>query len=370
MKKTIYILTVVFLIAAAAIYLLLKNNSNFSGSLSMENKKVSVVMSAFGGKDDNGNWGGEIAPFMDELKNPVDVTKNVGMCDMVFEGQLSGSEVIVVVSGMGKVRASTCTESLLNYYKGRVKEVIFSGIAGISPSTSGPTGDLLNASDQAMLGDVCINSTAFDFDLQHYSSDQSNSNVANPNFWENDNSFSSKSVNFDPALAQELVTVGNQINWAYPPQDVVTENLQYHQRNRQPKVWGTKNCIEATGDLYWSDTSLDQKAREEGVTYLNKANNSALGANNIVVVTSMEASSVGSAISWWNLEHKTEISYAYVRGASNFDRPYWNSEGVPAISGNDVVSISSKNDYATYAINNASLIVLKMFEARGVKKVN
>ncbi|KKR09878.1 MAG: hypothetical protein UT39_C0026G0003 [Candidatus Woesebacteria bacterium GW2011_GWA1_39_21] len=370
MKKPIVVLTGVFLIAILFVSLVFKGSTSVSNKLNRANKKVSVIMTAFGGKDKNGNWGGEVAPYMDELKSAVDESERVGMCDSVFEGQLSGSDVVVVVSGMGKIRAAVCTESVLNYYKEWIKELVFSGIAGISPSKGGPSQDSQNVSGQAMLGDVCINSLAFDFDLQHYSSDQANSNLANPTFWENNTPFSSKLTKADADLAQELIDASKQINWGSAPQEVITENLLYHQNNRKPKIWGVNDCIEATSDLYWSDTKLDQRAREEGAGYLNSAYNTSLTGSDVIAVTSMEALPVGAVVGWWNQANGTDISFAYVRGASNFDRPYWASSGNPAISGSDVVGMSLRNDYSSYAINNASLTVLKMFEMRNPKGGN
>lgn len=331
--------------------------------------EISVILSGFGSRDLLGRWQGETAPFMDLLSSARNVSGEVAMCENSYEGYLYGNRVLVASSGMAKVKTTACLLDILQNYDVKIKEVIFVGIAGITPMKGGmkdESGHLRN-SEPAMLGDVCINSLSFDFDLQHYSSDYVDSDLLTPLYWSQKSNFASQYQIADSDLAQELYSASSKVVWPNVPQTVKEINDLYHGKNRGPKVWNLNECVEATSDLYWHDTYSDERAREMAAIYLNQANNTSLKFTDVLIVTSMEAAPSGLVVEWWNEINNTNISFAYVRGASNFDHPNLNSELKPALSGHESVDRFKNSGSSQYAIETAALPVLKMFELRSPK---
>ncbi len=365
MKKFLILL----IIFTVSILLLIKQIST-GNSLPTENNnvdgKISVILTGFGSGDDEGNWTGETAPFIKKLEKPQDVGNKIGMCQNGYEGYLYGNKVLLATTGMAKIRTTACLTDILHYYDKSVKEVVFVGIAGITPAKGGMFDDAGNYrySEPAMLGDVCINSASFDFDLQYYSSDREGSKLPFPVFWAQDDSYSSQYSDNASALAQELYNASAGVVWTDTPQPVKNINLLYHGNSRKPKVWGLRECIEATGDMYWNDIRSDRTAREMAAAYLNKIYGTSVDSNGIVIMTSMEALPAGDVVGWWNASENTDVAFAYVRGASNFDHAYLNADRTPALSGQDTIAKFSGLGGAEYAIETASLPVLKMFEMR------
>lgn len=333
-------------------------------------ERISVILSGFGSKDEEGNWRGESAPFMEKLENVQDVGDGVGMCEIAYEGDLFGSKVLVASTGMAKVNTTACISDILNNYEGRVLEVIFVGIGGITPGMGGVINDngKYRYYKPAMLGDICVNSLAYDLDLQHYSSDQIGSGVPDPKFWDQTSHFSSRFTKNDTTLSQEILDASAKIDWPAAQQSVRDMNILYNNVSREPKVWGLKECMEATSDLYWNDTRLDLRARELAADFFNSTYGSTISSNEVLIITSMEALPVGIVIEQWNASKNVHIGFAYVRGASNFDHPYFNPDGSPALSGQESIIKLSQSGGVEYAIETASLPVLKMFELRKSNK--
>lgn len=333
-------------------------------------KKISVILTGFGSKNDQGVWLGEIAPFVRNLTSAVDVGEKFKTCQLAYEGYLYGERTLVSSSGMGKVNTASCLTQILNYYKNDVKEVVFVGIAGITPVKGGMLDESgkKRSSDSAMLGDVCINSLAFDFDLQHYTSDNAGSKTPNPVFWDQESVFSSRFVINGNSLADELIDASSKVNWPDAPSDVSEIDTLYHGSVRPVKVWGRGECIEATGDMYWHDIALDKRARGIAADFMSQALGSSIKPEDILIVTSMEAASAGYVVNEWNRSTGTSINFAYVRSASNFDHPYLNSANLVALNGVDSVAKLSSTGAGSYAIEVAALPVLKMFELRSAKQ--
>jgi len=367
MKKYLLLLIVL----AVSVFLFIKQ-FNLRKSLVEKSansaEKVSVILTGFGSKNDEGVWQGEIAPFTRNLASGVDMGENFKTCPVAYEGYLYGERVLVSSSGMGKVSTAACLTQILNYYKNDVKEVIFVGIAGISPSKGGILDESGNKRDSepAMLGDVCINSLAFDFDQQHYTSDKAGSKTPSPLFWNQESVFSSRFVINANGLANDLVEASARVDWPVAPSDVSDINTLYHGASRAVRVWGPNECIEATGDLYWHDLALDRRAREIAADFMSQALGISLKPEDVLIVTSMEASSAGYVVKEWNRSSSSNINFAYVRSASNFDHPYLNPANLVALNGQDSVAKLSSTGAGSFAIETAALPVLRMFELRSV----
>lgn len=358
MKKLVFF--ALFLIIAALVY----KYSNQDKPAVTNN--TSVILVSFGSKDNEGIWQGEVAPFMDNLENTQDVSEMFPLCQQVLKGDIYGQKVLVVIGGMAKVNMSSCTTNLLFETNGHVKEIILSGIAGITPMKGGVkdiTGNLRN-DDPTMLGDVCVNSAAFDFDLQRYSSDKANDNSPIPDFWLPEYENSSNKITGSMPLSNELFRASLQVEWPDPSEKVKEKNYQYHKTSRRPKPWGPKECLEITDDLFWHDIRADKRARELGASWLSQVGDININEEDIVIVTAMEAIPVGVVVDHWNNTHATDIDFAYVRSASNFDHAWLNQDGTPAVDGRRSLETGMNIDLVEFAAESASLPILKMFELR------
>ena len=310
-----------------------------------------VILTAYGSRTEAGEWLGEVAPFMDLLDRPVDRSQAVPQCLQAFSGSISGQEVMVVVTGIGKINASTCVLDVLTATAGRVKGLVFSGTAGMSP-TSGT-----DAPESAvMLGDVCVAASAVDFDRQFYAADQIGSSAASPAIWA-DTPVGSSSGR---VLADHLFQLASSVIFAAPPPEVEAVNQLYHHTTRAPRVWGPDDCLEVSGDLFWHDSRADAQARQLGSSWISAA------PRRLVIATAMESSAVGAVISRWNAAHASDIPWAYVRSGSNFDQPWRDDQGLPAVDGRQSLTAGFTDQSRAYAIHTTSAVVLKMLEAGSI----
>jgi purine nucleoside permease len=356
--KSIFTALVLMAVGATLAVLYFKLNISSSGLIG-NRESVSVILTGFGSQNQDGVWEGEAAPFINALDQEKDISDKVPMCQNAFEGYLYKNKVLVAISGMAKVRTTACLSDILNYYHGRVKEVIVAGVAGITPAAGGN-------GEAAMIGDVCINSLAYDFDLQHYSSDLAGTDQSQPVFWTQESNFVSQATSGNQELARELYRAASGVVQPAIPQNVADINVLYHQTGRSPKIWGPEKCMEVTSDLYWHDIKADARARELAAGYMQQVYGINVKPDSIVVVTSMEAVPAGVLVDWWNKAKSTNIAFAYVRGASNFDRVYLNSGNTPATEGRGSLEQFKISGLSQYAIQTATLPVLKMFELRNV----
>lgn len=365
MRRILILTNLVFILLVSFLILIpwLQNQGfNFLNA----NKKTSIILTTFGYQDGDAKWQGEVTPYIEKLQNPREISDKFPMCTRVFSGNLYGEEVLVVISGMGKVKMTSCVSNLLQEIGDQVKEVILSGIGGITPMRGGLINEdgNLRQSKETMIGDICINSAAVDFDLQYYTADQAGTRYPNPIFWLSDLANFSGQVDGSPTLAQELFAASAKVDWPQLSDEVKTVNRKYHTTSREPIAWGPTMCLEVTGDLFWHDYRADRSAREIGSEWLSKTRGSFVSADDIVIVTSMESVAAGNEISWWNKNYKTDIAFAYVRGASNFDQAWVTSEGMPVVNGKTSIENGASDSGVTDASKNASLPILKMFELR------
>jgi hypothetical protein len=350
--KRPYILTILILVLLA-IFLAYKFSLPFFDT----GKQLSIVISPFGSQDASGKWQGEVAPFMSNLENGVDLGNKLPLCEQAFSGYLSQQPVLVLVSGIGKVKSAVCLTDVLEKYRGRIKEVILSGTAGITPNLG------------ARVGDLCINSVSANFDSQYYSSDQPNTDYPNPSFWTNSDSDTSGQSISQGDLANQIFRVTKSVTWNDPPTQVNQINSQYHPDTRSLMVFGPDECIEISGDLFWHDTRMDLQARQMAAKLLNSSRGLNKTVQNTVMVTSMEAFSLGNVIRWQNSAFGTQIDFAYVRGADNFDHPPLNPYGIPDRSPKVSLESGMVNESVEYASQMAAKPILKLFELRNKPQI-
>jgi len=325
---------------------------------------LSVIMVAFGYLDEKGNWGGEVAPYIARLENPQEISSKIPLCEKVFQGKLNNWPILLVVSGKGKVNASLCTANLLNEKGRKIKEIIFSGIAGVTPKKGGILDEnKKEATDlPAMIGDVCINSFAVDVDLQHFSADITGTNDKKPILWSFEEPFTASFVNLPYDLAAELSQAAKKVSFPSPPPEVESINKKYHNQSRTPILWASNECFEATGDLFWHDIYFDTRAREIGANYLSEISELKISPDEVIVFTSMEALPVGLTVARWNERYGIDIDFAYVRAASNFTHTWLDKKGTPAVGGRE--SLGTFDPAYDFAIQIQALPVLKLFELR------
>jgi len=368
--KNIAILLVIFAISIALLISQIKKRDFLIDDKSDKSGEISVILTGFGSKDEEGNWIGEASVIIDNAEDVQDVGSNIPMCQSGFEGTFFGSKVLIATSGKAKVKTTACLSDIFHYYGKNVKEVIVVGIAGITPMKGGLLDSQGNArnSEKVMLGDVCLNSISYDFDLQHYSSDQVSTNLPDPVYWSEGNNFTSDYSKGNVALANELYSASLKVDWIETPQKVKDVNIFYHNITRKPKVWGLSECMEVTGDQYWHDIRADARAREIAVGYMNREYGTKLNPSDILIATSMEALPAGVYVDWWNKYQNSKVAFAYVRGAANFDQVSLKKDLTPIESGKESLERSEQAGGAQYAIETSSLPVLKMFELRSKSK--
>lgn len=85
------------------------------------------------------------------LKENMNITKKVELSGMTFyEGTLSGKEIVLVKSGVGKVNAAICAQTLICVF--HVDAVINTGVAGA-------------LSNQLNIGDIVVSKEAIQYDM-------------------------------------------------------------------------------------------------------------------------------------------------------------------------------------------------------------
>jgi len=344
MKKNILLAAILI----ALLFLLFKDRLPTSSVIGENN--FTVVISPFGTSTITGTWVGEVGPFMNALSDKVHVGKDVPLCEDAYMGYISNQPVLVVISGVGKIKTTTCLTSLLERYDGNIHEVILSGTSGISTNQG------------ARIGDICINSVAGNFDMQHYSSDLVGTNERKPAFWSGNTEENSPEL-IQNGLVFELLSAANSLTPAEPPEEITQINSRYQGAYRSPVVFGMDECVEISGDLFWHDTNADIRAREIGSALLSTVRRK-MTPQDTIIVTAMESITGSEIVGMWNQAHATSIDFAYVRGASNFDHPPLLSDGTPALSAGSSLESGYVDASIEFAAKRASEPVLKLFELR------
>lgn len=101
-----------------------------------EPSSVSIILTADNGDMVGTSEGGELKALMTGITTtPYDAERL--FCEEVLHGQLFGSAVMLVTTGIGHDRAALCLRSLLQQYRHVTKEIMFLGTGGFSPARGG-----------------------------------------------------------------------------------------------------------------------------------------------------------------------------------------------------------------------------------------
>jgi purine nucleoside permease len=353
----------------------------------------SIILTAFG---DSAGTFGETQPFLQALQNKVDRTAEAAFCEGVYEGELSGQPVVVVTTGTGADNAGPCMQELLYWYGPQVKEVIWSGIGGVTPAVGGIVDDAGRRRAGAapvMIGDVCISALAWNYDL-HFSS-VGDWRVARTDgapydpaggWWPMKNSDGSSDVlGFDnvqqfviadTALADELLVAAQQVAWPAMDEGVraKVEHFFTADQVRAVRVFDYTQCGEVAGNNFWHGAVESKLARQYLAGLITAAGFVPAREDAVVSFSAMEAAAWMSVLARWNAHHGTQIPMAVIRGASNYDQVALDATGNP-VKGEDSGPLTAIGDIqedfqeagASFAWGNAAQPVLKLFELRGAQ---
>jgi nucleoside phosphorylase len=317
-----------------------------------------VVLSAFAYKDAQGVWQGESGPFLSLLQEGVDVSAKLPFCALAWTGTLYGQPVLIVAEGVGKVHAATCMQQIMEVYKGQVKEVLWSGIAGGSVRVGGSSNA---AGERVQTGDVCIAYAARDWDRQY-------SSFAEGVWWEASNTLSDtvRAPIGTKALSDELFAAALKVDWPDTTPAVAANVKKYHPNDpvRKPKAFSGM-CAEATGDNFWHGAKEDGQARVLVAALLNRAQGTKLNASDVIAITAMENSAWMFVLK--NLCDKSQVCvpFAYSRSLSNFSEPWRTADGKPAVTGKESIESGMGSGGGSYFGSiTAALPILKMLELR------
>lgn len=322
-----------------------------------EEVQRTIILSAFAYQNDEGTWLGESGPFLNKLEAWDEV--NVIFCDQVVEGRLYELPVSIVTMGVGKNAARGCMDALLFHYEGSkgIKEVIWSGISGFSPRVGG----VHSNGTPTVIGDVCISHMAVDWDLQH----SSMSNTQPDEWWymrDRDTRTSVGSKN----LAQELWEAEKYVTWPELEGGPRENTLKYHGEAglRKPKAFHWSECSETTGDNFWHSVQEDARARKLVADLISETLPIETTPTEVIAVTAMENVAWMEAVEEWNETQGEAIPFAYSRSSSNFDHPWLNDSGEPAVGGPESISAGMGSGGSTIGSITASLPILKLLEMR------
>lgn len=350
----------------------------------------SIILTAFG---DSAGTFGETQPFLRALQDKVDRTPESAFCEGVYEGALSGQPVVVVTTGTGGDNAGPCMQELLYWYDQHIKEVIWSGIGGVTPAVGGivdDAGQRRSGATPVMIGDVCISALTWNWDL-HFSS-VSDWRAARTEgapydpaggWWPMKNSDGSSDVlGFDnvqqfviadTGLADELLQAAAEVTW--PVMDAGVQAKVEHffapDQMRPVHVFDYTQCAEVAGNNFWHGAVESKLARQYLASLISTAGLAQVQETDVVTFSAMEAAAWMSVLARWNAHHGTQIPMAVIRGASNYDQVALDATGSPMAgeNGRPLTAMADiREDFkeagASFAWDNAAQPVLKLFELR------
>lgn len=356
-----------------------------------------VILTAFGDKEATF---GETQPFLLALTNKVDRSGASAFCAGVYEGQLSGQPVVIATTGTGSDNAGPCMQELLYQYGPQIKEVICSGIAGVSPAVGGvmdAAGQRRAAAAPVMVGDVCISALVWNYDL-HFSSanDWAQANPGRQRYplvsgwWPMKNSNGKADViGFDNvqqfviadrSLADELSRAARTLTLSAMDNGVQNKVKRYFaaEQIRPVRYFDSTQCGEVAGNAFWHGVVEDRLSRQylaSLITASGYGGSKPVTEDQVVVFTAMESAAWMSVLTRWNAFHKVKIPMAVVRSASNYDHlpldaqgnPPLRADGQPMNAMDDVVE-GFQEAGAAYAANNAASVALHMLALRGQQR--
>lgn len=358
-----------------------------------EKPGVSIILTAFGDKDATF---GETQPFLQVLKDKVDRTSKSAFCKGVYEGHISGQSVVIVTTGTGSDNAGPCMQELLYHYKTRIREVIWSGIGGVTPAVGGLVdrqGRIRDPIEPVMIGDVCISALAWNYDLNFSSAgdwarvsrDSGKPYDPTGSWWPMKDSQGKTSVlGFenvqlftiaDKALADELITVARKLSWPPLAPDVQTKVERYFAADqvRPVRIFDSTQCGEVAGNNFWHGVVEDRLARQYLASLIAVSGYApaTTSEDDVVVFSAMESGAWMSVVARWNQARNVKIPMAVIRGASNYDHVPLDSrgetkpgpDGKPLTAMDDIL-LGFEESGASLAWNNAARPVLELLASR------
>ncbi|HJN52849.1 MAG: hypothetical protein QGI68_13005 [Pseudomonadales bacterium] len=323
-----------------------------------------VIISAFGFEAGSGEWRGESGPFINALTTRTVISDRVPFCDIAFEGEINGWPVTVVTMRIGKVHAAVCMQDLLRYYEGAagIREVIWSGVAGITPMVGGML-DVAGNRRQAettVIGDVCISHIAVDYDLRHSAIGEKDE------MWLMRLPNESRTAVGSLDLASELYTAAQRVAWPEVPAGPALNITKYHGAKavRKARAFDGTTCAEATSDNFWHSVQEDQWARELLAQTISQTLGTRVTPDGVLAITAMEQTGWSNVLEMWTDATGEKIPFAYSRSASNYDHPWLDTNNRPAVSGAESLRAGMDAAGLEYAAITAALPILKMLQRR------
>jgi hypothetical protein len=289
---------------------------------------------------------------------------------------------------------------LLQMYRTQIKEVIWSGIGGVTPAVGGlvdGTGARRADAAPVMIGDVCISALTWNYDL-HFSSvsdwaaaaAQSGQRYDPAGGWWSMKSFTGTTevIGFDnvrqfvtttTTLADELLSAAQQVAW--PAMDIgVQEKVERYfaaDQVRPVRVFDYTQCGEVGGNNFWHGVVEDRLSRQylagliAASGYTSTVTNTVVSEDTVVVFSAMEAQAWMSVLERWNEHYGVQIPMAVIRAASNYDHLPLDAEGNPPLGPNgqpmtamDDILAGFQAGGESFAAGNAAAPVLKLLELR------
>jgi purine nucleoside permease len=368
---------------------------NKAASATSKKPATSIILTAFGDKDATF---GETQPFLKALKNRVDRTSESAFCQGVYEGTLSGQSVVVVTTGTGSDNSGPCMQELLYRYGANIKEVIWSGIGGVTPAVGGmvdQAGQMRSPVKPVMIGDVCISALSWNYDL-HFNSvaDWAKTSAASGKRYDpaggwwpmKDSSGNAIVLGFeniqlftiaDKKLADELTAAAQHVQWPSIDSDVLVKVERYFSADqvRSVRVFDSSQCGEVSTNNFWYGVVEDRLSRQylASLIAVSGYGPSTTSEDDVVALSAMESAAWMSILARWNKQYHANIPMAVVRAASDYDHDPLDANGNPKpgpdgklLNAMDEILLGLQEAGASFAWDNAARPVLKLFELRSL----
>lgn len=347
-----------------------------------------IILNAFGNAE--GTFG-ESKPFINAMSGKVDKSASSAYCQGVYDGTISGQPVTVVVTGTAGGNAGPCMQEILGMYDGRIREVIWSGIAGATPAVGGlvdSQGKLRPKAKHVMIGDTCISPLAWNYDL-HFSNvtdwalAHASKSPDSPThgWWPMVDSTGKETVPgfqgiqqfvvADKALSDELIAASASATAPTVPISVKSKIKRYFASKdiRPARTFDYTQCAEISSDNFWHGPTEDLLSRQYLAGLINHSGyrtGSKAAASDVVTFSAMEAVPWMSAVARWNEHYGTTIPMSVVRAASNYDQNPFGAKGKngkPLSAMKDIL-LGFDDFSADYASASAAAPVLTMLSKR------
>ncbi|KXS22044.1 hypothetical protein M427DRAFT_129820 [Gonapodya prolifera JEL478] len=320
-------------------------------------------------------------------------------------GTIMGQKVVIAGTGIGPLASTTCVLDFMNNCGIYIKEVIYSGTSGWSPSVGGVISN--GTCDKGLpnpkikptrIGDVCVAFNSLNWDCRQASFNETaggypdqckvpkESTTIDESFlygkclWNNftqghidlaDSIMgAAKSIGASSFPKRSNSTLHHETEWWSLQNEALNGSFVTPTAADIPTVWDYKTCMEADSQFFWSGAPWDIITRQ----YISQVLRPAVPAVNpnateqdVIVVSAMEAIGLGAALTNYaklpDGRARPPVPFVYVRGNSDYvHQPviYNQTAGIWQQYGN--VEDDFANGYA-YAIASYSNVVLSYLKS-------